>query len=294
MPDPRSVLLIGGPDAGKTNYLIRLWLAMKARNSQLAADKIAADIEYLEDGVNSLITGTFVPRNSTDVPHRTLEIPFKTESISNGSGVLVLPDYSGEEWRQIYERRSWPAHWENLINGSAGCLLFIRVDSDQIVPALDWITWPISIDDGTVAPLIATTDVRVTPTQVVLVDWLQCLRQAFTGRVNGRFRPRIGIVVTAWDLVPFDQQNQLPLDYIQANYPLLGQYIMCNQDAFDFSVFAVSITGGDLDNDLDFRARYLRDGPNHAGYTVVNVDEHPVRLGDVTIPVIWALGSDPS
>ena len=109
------------------------------------------------------------------------------------------------------------------------------------------------------------------PTQVVLVDWLQFLRRAFTSRVHGTFRPRIGIVIAAWDAVPNDQQKLGPDPYLKDNFPLLHQFIHSNYTAFDFQEFGLSMVSGDLTNDEDFKARYLSGRPQDFGYVVYGI-----------------------
>ena len=41
MQTERSVLLVGGPDAGKTNFLIRLWMSLQDQSGWLKADGLA-------------------------------------------------------------------------------------------------------------------------------------------------------------------------------------------------------------------------------------------------------------
>ena len=128
------------------------------------------------------------------------------------------------------------------------------------------------------------------PTQVVLVDWLQFLRKAFTQKVGGSYKPRIGIVVSAWDLVPEDQKGEGPAKWIADNLPLLSQYVDANDDDFDFEYFGVSVTEGDLDADPDFRAEYFRRDPRKAGEVVHALSGSIEKTHDVTLPVAWALG----
>ncbi len=196
----QSVLLIGGPDAGKTNFVTRIWLAIDEGKGILHGDGLPDDLEYVQDGAEKLLGGNFVPRTSREV-HNHIEIPILAPM---GPQVyrarLVVPDCSGEEWMKIYRSRGWSEEWEEAISDSCGCLLFIRVDSDQNVPALDWITCERLFGTPAVLPDIAEGESEEfkPPTQVVLTDWLQCLRRVFTSRVSGSFRPLVGFVVGGW------------------------------------------------------------------------------------------------
>lgn len=283
----RAVLLVGGPDAGKTNYLVRLWLAIDRKIGRLQADRSPDDLEYLMSGAEIQLGGKFVPHTPREVNNRSV-IPVRDANTTEGvSGTLIVPDYSGEEWMEIYRKREWSEDWESLISDVCGCLLFVRVDSNQLVSPLDWVTCEKTF--SSVPAAMSYSPESGTPTQAVLVDWLQCLRQAFTDRVGGHFRPRIGIVIAAWDLVPADRQADGPDRYLAAEFPMLEQFMQSNTDRFNFGVFGVSIFGGDPENEPDFLAKYLND-PIKAGYVIQSVNGVVNRSGDLTLPVAWAMG----
>ena len=128
------------------------------------------------------------------------------------------------------------------------------------------------------------------PTDVVLTDWLQFIRRAFTDRVSGSYRPRVGIVIAAWDGVPIDNIDGPPVDYLAENFPLLSQFMETNDERFDFEVFGLSILGGDLKNDAEFRDAFVKGKPNEFGYVIHSLLGEQQRAQDVTIPVAWALG----
>ncbi|MEN6449161.1 MAG: hypothetical protein ABFC96_01595 [Thermoguttaceae bacterium] len=287
MANKPSVLLIGGPDAGKTNYLGRLWIAINSNTGLLRKDGLPDDLAYLEEVANKLLQGRFAPHTPRG-QHNSSFIPF-TSAPETGpaGGTLAVPDCFGEKWMDVCRKREWSNEWEELISEDCGCLVFLRVESEQIVPALDPITCAGYALQGD-APVSAGSAI---PTQVVLIEWLQFLRQAFTGRVRGSYRPRVGIVVTAWDLVPADAQSELPSQYLSSNFPMLGQFLEANPAAFDFAYFGVSVVAGELDpkKDPDFRQVYIDGNPREAGYVVHSVGGVLQKSGDLTLPVAWAL-----
>jgi hypothetical protein len=130
------------------------------------------------------------------------------------------------------------------------------------------------------------------PTQVVLIDWLQCLRNAVSARGAGSVRLRVGVVVAAWDRVPREQKEKKPVDYIASNFPMFHNFMLSNDDRYRFECFGVSVAGGDLDNAPGFRDEYLRGSPEQAGYVVHTLCNTVQRTGDHTIPVAWAMGLD--
>jgi hypothetical protein len=221
--DHNSVLLIGGPDAGKSNFLFRLWMAISDGRGILVQDGLPSDMEYVRDGAERLLEGEFAGHTSKDV-HERVVVPVKTmASDPIRRGMLVLPDVNGEQVLAIYRNRQWSKDWEHLISAQCACLLFIRAGSDEMVAPLDWVTcfekYGAVIDGDGVVPVDDKADeddatVEI-PTQVLLTEWLQFLRRAFTATVGSSFRPRIGVIVSAWDAVPTDQQSDGPTKYLQ-------------------------------------------------------------------------------
>lgn len=288
----RSVLLIGVQDAGKSNFLFRLWIMLQAGTGLLAADGLPADLDYLNAGGSHLLRGEFAPRTSREV-HDQTEIPVKSTAPEiDFRGTLIVPDLPGEQILSAYRSRHWSEDWESKIKDGCGCLLFVRVDSKELIAPLDWIAAashfggpmpaasPAKDEDGKDKP----------PTQVVLVDWLQFLRKAFTQKVGGAYKPRIGIVVAAWDLAPEDQKREGPSKWIEDNLPLLSQFVDANSGDFQFEYFGVSVTEGDFNADPDFKAEYFRRDPRRAGEVIHTVSGAIETTHDVTLPVAWALG----
>ena len=155
-----------------------------------------------------------------------------------------------------------------------GCLILVRAASDEIMPPLDWAT---CFERHTAVPQILAqvqlarrgavaapekpTPENDTPTQVLLTDWLQMLHRAFVEKTEQGFRPRIGIVVSAWDAVPLEQSDREPSQYLRDNFPMLYQFAEANAEDFDFHFFGVSVVSGDLKNDDDFRKASRRGNP---------------------------------
>jgi hypothetical protein len=289
---PRSVLLIGVQDAGKTNFLSRLWIKLDAGSGILAKAGLPSDLDYLNSGADHLLKGEFAPRTPQDV-HDTTEIPVKTTAPGLGfSGTLIVPDLPGEQVLSVYRTRQWSDEWESKIQDGCGCLLFVRVDSKELKAPLDWMNCPTHFGSQLPSSAVEKDDdgKEKPPTQVVLVDWLQFLRKAFTNLVGGTYRPRIGVVVSAWDLVANDQKQLGPGAWIEANLPLLSQFIKTNGSNFDFQYFGVSVSSGNLDADPEFKTSYLNGDPRAAGEVVHSLSGAIEISHDVTLPVAWALG----
>lgn len=318
---PSTVLLVGGPDAGKSNYLFRLWLALDGGNSMLVKDRLPDEVEYLRTGAESLLSGDFAGRTSKEVMEHA-SIPVKSVQDAGRTGVLNVPDVPGEKIVEVYRLRRWTELWESCIAAECGCLMFVRASSDEIVMPLDYAacvaafgaplpahpsppggasgassanpTGPAASSSSLSHPADQGITASETPTDVLLIDWLQFLRRAFTDRVGGHCRPRVGLVVAAWDAVPHDFQSCNPKHYLAENFPLVHQFMETNADRFDFQVFGVSILSGDLKNDAAFQAEYRQGVPQSFGYVVHSLTGELKKESDVTVPVTWAMGWFPT
>jgi hypothetical protein len=173
-----------------------------------------------------------------------------------------------------------------------GCLIFFRANSSHHVPALDWAT------AGSLLECLAGSQnasgeqsVPKLPTQVVLVDWLECLYSAFK-EVRGPLQPlRLSVIVSAWDRVPRDKQKSGPDAYIDETLPLLHDFLSTNARRFATQVFGVSVVGGDLsDAQPGFKEKYLEGEPYDSGYVVYSDNGKLKKTTDLTIPLGWAFG----
>jgi hypothetical protein len=205
--------------------------------------------------------------------------------------------------------------WEDKITSSCGCLVFVRAASDEIVPAFDYVQCVALFGQPLPKPEVKATaesgeptasaeknsaaknsdkGAYDPPTDVVLTDWLQFLRAAFTEKVNGSFKPRVGIVIAAWDAVPTDSQDRLPLEYLAENFPLTAQFIAANYDRFEFQLFGASVMSGDPTKDDDFKREFEHGKPTDFGYIIHSLHGNREKDSDMTLPVAWALGWLPS
>lgn len=291
MNKPCSVILVGGPEAGKSNYLFRLWMSINKGNAKLRKSTLPDNVEYLEAGVASLMKGEFAGRTEQETPHE-IEIPVtwgNGPTVAKGS--LIIPDCAGEQWWKVYRRREWSDTWERFVSSASGCLVFVRAVSDKNVPALDWVTCNRYFGTG-VLPGGAAAIKDEVPTQVVLVDLIQCLKDAMLDVIPNR-RPRIGVVVSAWDSAQREMKKLGPMAFINDNYPLLGQFLGSNSESADFQAFGLSIVDGDLNDERGFRQQYFTREPTEVGSVVWSTSQGVSQSSDITLPVLWAMGIEP-
>lgn len=309
----QTILLIGGPDSGKTNYLGCLWEALRARAGRLVAPNAPERIKYVEDALEHVMQGRFAPRTEpgSEDNAEAFSIPVVDGSFPDSSPRrLVVPDVTGELWKKAVETSELPPDWMRALEDARGVLLFVRIGSDQLVAPLDWVTSArlLSLHAKRVAALAkaqaegpaddqnvveeeeATPEEpppAVIPTQVQLCELLRFLEH--TARSSGAARPkRVAVLVTAWDRLDRARREAGPRAYIESEFPLFHGRIESASNV-EVEVFGVSVVGGDF-VDANFRKRYLDGHPKAVGYVVRSEATGVVRVEDLTLPVAWVLG----
>ena len=111
------------------------------------------------------------------------------------------------------------------------------------------------------------------------------------GRTGRAPRPRVAILVTAWDLLNAEEADAGPMEYLTREYPLFAGRI-AHTESLDVAVFAVSVVGGDF-ADLQFRREFLADGEvARRGFVVTERSGRPEVVTDLTLPLEWVLSSE--
>lgn len=286
MLKPKSIVLVGGPDSGKTNYIGRLWAALRARQGRLVAPQIPADIQYVEDTLAHLMQGEFAPRSdkSIGIDRHDFVVPVAPAN-SGGSTEfsIVVPDVSGELWKSAVETFEISEEWMQQLEQSVGALLFVRVLSNQNVTPLDWVTakrllklHPAKADDQ---------ELQKIPTQVLLSELLRFLELTLQRGPNGEL-PRVAVVVTAWDLLDEERRTAGPERYLRTEFPVFAGKLR-DTDQLEIKVFGVTVVGGDFE-DEDFKNEYLQNGDlQHAGYCAFHGESGVSQDQDLTYPVAW-------
>ena len=283
----RSVILIGGPDTGKTNFIARLWVALRAGGGALTALGTPDKIEYVEDAVDYLYRGSFAPRTDQNlgIDQGSITIPLGLdESFGEEIAELVIPDISGEIWKKAVETTELTSERMAQLEGAVGALLFVRVLSDLNVDPPDWVN---------AAKLMKHREDDAQPdempTQVMLCELLRFLELKLPDHTTGR-KPRIAVIITAWDLLDDDRSAAGPNTYLQKEYPLFAGRL-ADLDRFEVTIFAMSILGGDPKLDQEFRDKLLESDFESAGFVRFDHDETVEEIKDVTLPVAWVIGT---
>lgn len=194
---------------------------------------------------------------------------------------VVVPDVTGELWKNAVDSSELPAEWMNLLKEANGALLFVRVHSDQNVSPPDWVTTRelLKMDWA------QATQEESIPTQVALCELLRFLQLTLRRRSASK-APRVAVVVTAWDRLDTATKGSGPSAYLNSEYPLFAGKLD-DMTAVEVRIFAVSVVGGDLEADPDFRKKFFEGDFDATGYVVQETGGVVQEVPDLTLPIAW-------
>jgi hypothetical protein len=277
----RSIIVLGGPDSGKTNYIGRLWQALDGGLGALRAAEQPKDINFVLEVADHLFAGGFAPRSEHSDARRDFEVVVAATTDGPRSRVVV-PDISGELWRNAVIDNEIDPDWMNELRRADAALLFVRVDSDQDVRPLDWVT------SRNMLEKVGGEEDHGLPTQVMLCELIRFLEVSLAKREDGGI-PRLAVVVTAWDRVDAGKFKQGPVAFLEREYPLVAGRLADLSD-LDAQVFGLSVVGGDLKHDPVYRQAFLEAGLDGHGWVAVRDGDGWRKDPDVTLPIAWAVG----
>lgn len=277
-----SIVILGGPDSGKSNYIARLWPALEEKAGELVMTVQPPDIDYVLEAAGHLFEGQFIQRSEQSDSRRTFEVTVAPRA-GGAETKIVIPDVAGETWRNAVTEYDVPDDVRKDLLDATGALLFLREGSELNVAPLDVVT-----SRNLLAKLGPQVDQGM-PTQVMLCELVRFLGLTLARRPDGS-RPRLAVVVSAWDLVGDDVGGRGPVAYLEKEYPMLAGRL-ADLEHMDVQVFGLSVVGGDLGEE-DFKAEFLEKGLDGHGWVSVPEPDGGGwrRVADVTKPIAWVMG----
>ena len=278
----REHILMGLPETGKTTFLAALWhvLCSEDAGAQLRLERYHDDHGYLnairERWVNAEIQDRTVPSAEAQV-----SMILAGKQI-DGEVQFCIPDLSGESYESAWSYRKINRERGEAIGRAEGILLFVhpeRVVNETLICQEDIAGTIEDLEDDDEdddAPERAEWDAQKAPTQIQLVDLIQCVF-----RLNENRPLQIGVVVSAWDRV---DEEIAPSDWTKRDLPLLWQFLCCNDESLTVGFFGVSAQGGQLPRDAE-KLRKL-DRPTER---IEIVCEDGGTSSDITTPLRWLM-----
>ena len=241
---------------------------------------------------------------------------------------IIVPDVTGELWKKTLETYEIPKDWMQSLEGASGALLFVREGSEENEVALDWVTCGKFLaqrakaraarnaknnaaGDTTAAPADESKEPSASseaagndqeqsdragddegkptkiPTQIALCEFLRFLEFGLKRTPDG-LRPRVAVLVTAWDRLDKEKRVKGPMAYLRTQYPMFAGRLE-DIETLEVKAFGVSVVSGDF-ADPEFKAAFYEKGLKNAGYVVTD-DKPDEFVPDLTLPVSWVMMS---
>lgn len=284
MPD-HQVLVMGLPKTGKTTFLAAFWDVVETEkvDGSLVLEGVEGNLQHLNEIRDAWADCRAIPR--TVVGKEKIVSMTVRDPRSGVNAQISFPDMDGEAFQRQWTERTWPRSHKEITENADSALLFIhpaRVKAGALIRDAGRAIAVLSGGAATPKPEpagVPDTGKNFTPTQVQLVELLQFLR--CVKQDLNRFR--LGVVISAWDLV-MKQRTPTPDKWLQARLPMLFQFLTANCGSIPFRVYGVSAQGGDIDTDAERLRRA------HSPAERIIVFEGSSRSSDITIPVRWVMG----
>jgi hypothetical protein len=255
----RRVLVLGGPAAGKTTFLIQLYGRVSAGTGRLHARTAPSSLAAIEEGYRRLQQGLAVAHT----PHGTDHSLSLAAVDLDGQPIDVkVPDYAGEDLRRLVDERRVPDRWHREAASGDQWLLLIRLARHPDIP--DLLTRPIG--ELARASISSMDDSHSLPVDVWAVELLQALLHA--RRLDTEqppLPPRLTLVLSCWDEL-LVSPGTLPASIARERLSLLNSY--CRATWKDlFNVVGLSAQGQRLD-ESEPATDYLDAGPQQMGWII--------------------------
>jgi hypothetical protein len=275
-----EILLLGGPNSGKTHYAGQLYGRLKRRPKKLkirSGDGSSTNLTALENVLASLEDGKAAEHTPAEQYDQIL---FPLKDNDDNKLDLYWPDYGGEQLKQLFEQRKVPSAWRERLETSEGWLLFIRISGETTYP-------------DALAKLASLPEER--PQESLRLEtwdanayWIELMQiicsVADYGITSPQRKPPLAIILSCFD--ECNPEAKKPHEVLKAKLPLFYQFIRSNWLEDNLSIWGVSALGKTLTpecNDGDF----IDEGPEFQGW-VVSPDSNE-QNPDLTAPISWLL-----
>ena len=274
-----SLLVIGGPDSGKSTYRAQLYYRVEHGDGELQLSKSMGNMAGLEADINRLVRGLQPMHTNLD---SYSEATFSITDRQGNVTALAFADYGGEQIGQIGRTNVIKNDWIERAKSSSAWLFFLRID--HLRPTKSFMTQPVE------ATISANKEEEpLTQYESYQCDAIEVLQRLLFVRGNSRRyklgAPKIGIFLSCWDEVGEAPENQQIINVLQKRAPLFKQFVTSNWETGRYQFWGLSSTERKLPEanpDIEF----ARKGPEKVGYLI---NESGDKIDDLTVPIVWLM-----
>lgn len=266
-----NVLMLGGPNAGKSTFLVQLYGRMSHTGGRLKTRATPVDLKPISDGLDRLSAGLPLEHTRSTSSTAVQHLPAVTR---DGQELDVfVPDYAGETLDHIVRDHQIPESWRSLIIESDLWLLFVRLEQFPDVPTL------FSLPSSDERPAGPAQDrpgpgdgvprrFDELPSDMKFVELMQMLLHARGARPKGAVaQPQLTVLLSCWDELNVEG-SPTPGEVAAARMPLLHDFLQAAWVDAGVSWLGLSSQGkrlspGQADSD------FVDKGPEQHGFVVL-------------------------
>ncbi|MFE6509176.1 hypothetical protein ACFVDI_01090 [Nocardioides sp. NPDC057767] len=255
-----QVLVLGGPDSGKSTYLLQLYGRVFDGDGRVQLRGAVDSMVAIKDGLARLATGRPAGHTANGT-ETSLTLPL----IDNDTGRewdITIPDYAGEDLRRVGDALRLPDRWRNLAATSDHWVVMVRLSLYPDMP--DLVSRPVGELASASPESPVGADVQKLPIDMLLVDLLQLLQH---GRAQLEITNalRVTVVLSCWDELS-RPDDTLPSQVVRQQLALLDSYCTTTFGP-RYRVLGLSAQGRPL-TDADPAVEFIDEGPGAMGWLV--------------------------
>lgn len=277
----RQQLIVGMPSSGKSTFIAALRHLLVADETATALQLVKLSDE--ESHVNALEDKWLSCREiERTKPATEGWVEFTVRNRKTGTeSVLAIPDLRGETFEQpLCTGRCVKSLYEAVGNSDA-ILLFTNADRPDDAGLISDLNdmhenrdTPDTAQNNSKAAPRSQFKPEDMPEEVKIIEFLQMANRR---PLQARKR-RIGIVISAWDVVSSDVE---PTQWFGEHRPMLDQFLANNADLWETRIYGVSAQGGKLPRDREILTRIRKPSQR-----IILVGDETLAH-DLTSPLSW-------
>ena len=269
---PRSLLLLGESDVGKTHYGAQVLRRLNAGRGAFELVE-GANLRPFKTALDRISQGLSAPHTPRAEYSESIWTLWQRSSGSNME--LVWPDYGGEQVTGMIHGKSLPAAWRDKIVKASGWIFMVR--PSQVPLPEDILTRAVSL------PAVDDPENSTLSPQSRLIEVLQMLRYKKWSYLEHKgMLPPLAVLLTCYDELATEES---PGAYCCARLPMFYQYLSSNWPKDRLRIFGVSPLGQPL-SQTQPDENYATSGPEKKGFVV---DEQGDKTEDLLAPIEWLL-----
>lgn len=281
MVKENNILIIGGPNVGKTHFGGQLYGRLMNKKGLYKILSPPENLNVFKEVINNLAEGKSAGRTHVSSNE---QLSLEIEDLDHNKTIFSFPDYGGEQIDKIVNERRINNTWKDKIDDSTAWMLFVRLDA--IKPLEDVVNRGIpeqkimKLRNEGKEPLAMSASAFF----IELLQILSHVKKISTFEKNSN--PKLIVALSCWDNIDGIGEGTIPSKLFEERLPLVKQYIdsVWNEEAI--SVIGLSSTERTL-SDKNPDDEFIDKGPENFGYIV---DTDGKKENDLTKSIAEVIG----